>query len=204
MGSGQWNSCNALPHCLGAVGSATRAMRGPTSWGDGESCPRGGRCLWRAYGRWQPPSARAHQLGGCGVLPRRRSVPLERLRGTAAPIGTGPPAGGTGSPAQVAVAVLCCVVLCCVVLCCVVLCCVVLCCVVLCCVVLCCVVLCCVVLCFFLVAFCCALLCGFRVSILARCSCFMAYYGLDMWAGVSHATFVPGAPMCYALGPQWL
>ena len=25
-GSGQWNSCNALPHCLGAVGSGTPAM----------------------------------------------------------------------------------------------------------------------------------------------------------------------------------
>ena len=25
-GSGQWNSCNALPRCLGAVGSANRAM----------------------------------------------------------------------------------------------------------------------------------------------------------------------------------
>ena len=30
-GSGQCNSCNALPHRLGAVGSGTRAMRGPTS-----------------------------------------------------------------------------------------------------------------------------------------------------------------------------
>ena len=26
VGSGQWNSCNALPHCLGAVGSATPAI----------------------------------------------------------------------------------------------------------------------------------------------------------------------------------
>ena len=25
-GSGQWNSCNALPNCLEAVGSATPAM----------------------------------------------------------------------------------------------------------------------------------------------------------------------------------
>ena len=31
--SGQWNSCSALPHCLGAVGSATPAMHGPTSRG---------------------------------------------------------------------------------------------------------------------------------------------------------------------------
>ena len=44
-GSGQFNSCNTLPHCLGAVGSGTLAMRGPTSWGDTESCPGGGCCL---------------------------------------------------------------------------------------------------------------------------------------------------------------
>ena len=44
-GSGQCNSCNALPHRLGAVGSGTPAMRGPTGYGDGESCPGGGRCL---------------------------------------------------------------------------------------------------------------------------------------------------------------
>ena len=32
-GSGQWNSCNALPHCLGAVGSGPPAMHCPTAWG---------------------------------------------------------------------------------------------------------------------------------------------------------------------------
>ena len=32
-GSGQCNSCNALPHCLGAVGSATPAMHCLTAWG---------------------------------------------------------------------------------------------------------------------------------------------------------------------------
>ena len=31
-------------------------------------------------------------------------MPMERLRGTAAPIGTGPPAGGAGCPVQEAVA----------------------------------------------------------------------------------------------------
>ena len=44
-GSGQCNSCNTLLHCLGAVGSGTPAMCGPTSWGDGESYPGGGCCL---------------------------------------------------------------------------------------------------------------------------------------------------------------
>ena len=32
-GSGQWNSCNALPDCLGAVGSATPATHCLTAWG---------------------------------------------------------------------------------------------------------------------------------------------------------------------------
>ena len=31
-GSGQCKSCSALPHCLGAVGSATPAMHCPTVW----------------------------------------------------------------------------------------------------------------------------------------------------------------------------
>ena len=34
-GSGQCNSCNAVPHCLGAVGNATRAMHCYTAWGSG-------------------------------------------------------------------------------------------------------------------------------------------------------------------------
>ena len=32
-GSGQWNSCIAPPHYLGAVGSGTPAMQCPTAWG---------------------------------------------------------------------------------------------------------------------------------------------------------------------------
>ena len=153
-GSGQWNSCNALPHCLGAVGSGTLAMRGPTSWPHGESYPGGGHCLksgtpamhchnaWGQWavellqctatlpggcGQWNSCHARAHQLGGRGVLPKRRSLLKERKSCNALPHCLG--AGGQWSSV-----VLCCVVLCRVVLCCVVLCCVVLCCVTLCCV----------------------------------------------------------------------
>ena len=33
VGSGQWNSCNALPHALAAVGSASPAMHRLTAWG---------------------------------------------------------------------------------------------------------------------------------------------------------------------------
>ena len=35
-GSGQWTPCNALPHCLGAVGSGSPAVHCPTAWGQ---CP---------------------------------------------------------------------------------------------------------------------------------------------------------------------
>ena len=34
-----------MPTCLGAVGSRTPALRGPTSWGDGACYLGGGRCL---------------------------------------------------------------------------------------------------------------------------------------------------------------
>ena len=40
-----FNSCNTLPHRLAAVGSGNSAMRGPTSYGDGDSFAGGRRCL---------------------------------------------------------------------------------------------------------------------------------------------------------------
>ena len=40
---------------------------------------------------------------GGGVLPKRRSLPMERMRGMAAPKGAGPQAEGTASPAQAVV-----------------------------------------------------------------------------------------------------
>ena len=43
--SGWCKSCNALPHRFGTVGCGTVAMRGPSSSGDGESCPGSGCCL---------------------------------------------------------------------------------------------------------------------------------------------------------------
>ena len=82
----------------GPTGHGSSQQCGPTSQEDGESCPCVGRYLWRACEGWQFPTARAHQLGGRGVLPRRRSVPMEGLRGAAFPNGPGPPARGTGSP----------------------------------------------------------------------------------------------------------
>ena len=102
-GSGQCKSCSALAHRLEAVGIGTPAMRCPTISGEGESCPGGRRCLWGACGGRQPPSAQTHNLGGRGVVPRRRSLPMVRLLGMAAPSGLGPLARGTGKPAQAAV-----------------------------------------------------------------------------------------------------
>ena len=40
--------------------------RKATNWGDGESCPGGGHCLWRTCRGRQPPAGRAWQLGGSG------------------------------------------------------------------------------------------------------------------------------------------
>ena len=81
------------------MGDSSSQRPGPTNWGDGESCLGGGRCLWRAYGGRRFPTARAHQLGGRGVVPKWRSVPIGGLPGTVFPNGPGPEARGTGSPA---------------------------------------------------------------------------------------------------------
>ena len=58
-GNGQWNSCNALPHCLGAVGSEWWSER-----------PVG------HAGRQQSPRPGHTGLEGQGVLPRGWSEPL--------------------------------------------------------------------------------------------------------------------------------
>ena len=184
-GSGQCNSCNA--ECLrgtaapcgpgppawgmgspaqaavGAhrvpVGDGSPLRPGPTSLGDGEVCPSGSRCPQGACGGRQPPAARAHQLGGWGLLCCivLRCVVLYCVVLCCVALRCVVLRCAALRCAALRCAVLCCAVLCCVVLCCVVLCCAVLCCVVLCCVVLCCVVLCCVVLCY--VVLCCVVLC---------------------------------------------
>ena len=47
VGSGQWNSYNALLHCLGAVGSGTPAMQCLTAWRcSAKSCNPLPHCLW--------------------------------------------------------------------------------------------------------------------------------------------------------------
>ena len=75
-GSGQCNSCNTLPHCLGAVGSATLAMHCLTAWK--QWAVELLSCIATATGRggqWTICNKRVHQLGGRGVLPKRRSLP---------------------------------------------------------------------------------------------------------------------------------
>ena len=114
--------CIATP--LAGGGSGTPAMRGPTSWGDRESCPGGGRCLKRGTpamhchttrGQWtaellqdtaSPPGG-SGQRNSCNALTHR----LEAV-GSATPAMqcqtiwgwravellqcVGPPAGGQG------------------------------------------------------------------------------------------------------------
>ena len=91
-GSEQWNSCYALPHCSGAVGSGTPAMREPTSWGEsysgGGRCPKSGNPATHchaAWGQWAAEllSCRSTLLRGSG----QRAVQL--LQCTATPPGGG-------------------------------------------------------------------------------------------------------------------
>ena len=89
-GSGQCNSCNALPHCLGAVGSGTRAMDHHTAWRK-----------WAVELVQCTPSlpGGSGQCNPCNALPYRLGAV-----GTGTPAMRSPPAGGTGSPAQEGVA----------------------------------------------------------------------------------------------------
>ena len=79
--SGHRSSSNALPHCPGAVGSGTPAMDYRTAceqWAV-ELLPR--KCaatLLGGSGQRNFCKAPAHQLGGRGFSPRRRSLPKER------------------------------------------------------------------------------------------------------------------------------
>ena len=61
----------ALPHCTCGQWAVEFVQRSATPLGDG--------------GQWNSCNARSHQLGGRGVLPRRRSLPEERTPCTALP-----------------------------------------------------------------------------------------------------------------------
>ena len=99
-----------LPRCWLLLTERLRGMgvpngAGPTGWADGESCSGGGRCLRSAYRGWEPPAARAHRLGGPGVVPMQWLMPKKRLQGLRAPKKAGPLAEVTRRPSQVVVAV---------------------------------------------------------------------------------------------------
>ena len=166
-GSGQCNSCNALPHCPRAAGRATPATHCLTAWGQWavellqRSAPLPGvvwcgkvwcGVVWCGVVWCGVVWCGVVWCGvvWCGVV-------------WCGVVWCGVVWCGVVWCGVLWCDALCCVVLypivfCCVVLRCVVLCCAVLCCVVLCCVVLCCVVLCCVVLC--CVVLWCEVLCG--------------------------------------------
>ena len=66
-GSGQWNSCNALPHCLGAVDSATPAMHRLTAVGQwAVTLPQCTTSLPGGSGQWNSCNALPHCLGAVG------------------------------------------------------------------------------------------------------------------------------------------
>ena len=66
-GSGQWNSCNELPHRLGAMGCATPAMRYLIAWGHWAVelllCTA---TLLTGSGQWNSYNALPHCLGAVG------------------------------------------------------------------------------------------------------------------------------------------
>jgi hypothetical protein len=68
-GSGQWNSCNALPHCLGAVGSGTPAITGRAGLGSGSGSGAPG----------PSPGKAVTGSAALSVLPRPPTAPLPVL-----------------------------------------------------------------------------------------------------------------------------
>ena len=64
-GSGQWNSCNILPHCLGAVGNGTPTIHRRTAWGHwAVDLPQYIAALPGGSGRWN----------SCNILPLLRNT----------------------------------------------------------------------------------------------------------------------------------
>ena len=67
VGNGRWKSCNALPHCLGAVGSGYPIMHRHTAlrqWAvELLQCTA---TLPRGSGQWNSCNAPPHRLGGSG------------------------------------------------------------------------------------------------------------------------------------------
>ena len=88
-----WGGRGVLPGGNRCLWSACGRQQPPADQadqlGDGVYCRGGSRCLWSSCRGQQPPSARAHHVVGRGVLPKRQSLPMERLQWTEDPIGAG-------------------------------------------------------------------------------------------------------------------
>ena len=66
-GSGQWNSCNSLPHCLGVVGNGTPATHCHTAWGQwAVELLQRTALLHGGSGQWNSCNALSHRLGAVG------------------------------------------------------------------------------------------------------------------------------------------
>ena len=97
-GIGQWNFCNALPHCLGGKGSASLGQWAVEALSCTATLLRGsGQCnSCNALPRCLGAVASATPAMHCHTTRGRWVVELLQC--------TGPPAGGTGSRGQEAVA----------------------------------------------------------------------------------------------------
>ena len=92
---------HAVVRAQGGPASGSSPQRlGTPAWGDGESCPVGGRCSRRTCEGQQPPKRGDTSLRGRGLVPRRWSVFKEGLRRAAAPKAQAHQPRGTGKPAQ--------------------------------------------------------------------------------------------------------
>ena len=79
----------------GPTGGGNFQRPGPTSYVEGQSCPSGGRCLWRACGEQVLPTARAHP-GGMGTLAQVLVGAYGRLAGSSSLQRPGPTSLGDG------------------------------------------------------------------------------------------------------------
>ena len=90
----------------GPQGGSIPQGPGTPAWGDGDSCPGGGRSPRRACEGQRSPRFGHTSMRGRGVLPRRCSVLFEGpWGGQQSPRPGHTSLGGTGSPAQVVVGV---------------------------------------------------------------------------------------------------
>ena len=69
VGVVQCNSCNMLPQCLGAMGTAPPAINGLTAWGHwGVELPQCTASLLRGSGHCNSRNTLSHRLGALGIV----------------------------------------------------------------------------------------------------------------------------------------